>query len=129
MTEFSEKIDKENLKKEIEKMDKNHHIEILRIIVKNANSKVNENKSGVYINLSFLSEDTIQEIEKYVKHVKYQEELLNPAEHEKDSLKNTFYKEDNSNPLFTMIKGDKEIPIEYITKPNKDNNVSIFSYE
>ena len=126
-------LNKDSLKKEIEKMDKKHHIEILKIITKNPVSKVNENKSGVYINLSFLLDDTIQEIQKYVEHVKCQEELLIPAEYEKNSLKNIFYsnKEDiispPGEPLFSMNK--KEIPIEYMTKPNKDNNASIFSYE
>ena len=108
-------------------------IEILKIIAKNPASKVNENKSGVYINLSFLLDDTIREIQKYVNHVKYQEELLTPIEYQKNSLKNIFYsnKEDTpiSDPLFVINTNEKEIPIEYITKPNKDNNASIFSYE
>jgi hypothetical protein len=132
MTESNE--NKDILKKEIEKMDKKHHIEILKIITKNPVSKVNENKSGVYINLSFLLDDTIQEIQKYAEHVKCQEELLIPAEYQKNSLKNIFYsnKEDVispilNEPLFSINK--KEIPIEYVTKPNKDNNASIFSYE
>ena len=133
MTEFSGNINKDILKKEIEKMNKTHHIEILKIIAKNPASKVNENKSGVYINLSFLLDDTIREIQKYVNHVKYQEELLTPIEYQKNSLKNIFYsnKEDTpiSDPLFVINTNEKEIPIEYITKPNKDNNASIFSYE
>jgi len=118
----------ENLKNEIEKMDKNHHIEILKIIIKNPASKINENKSGVYINLSFLSDETIEEINKYVNHVKYQEELLNPFENEKESLKNTFYSTEEVAPMLFENTQSKEVPIEYITKPNKDNNVSIFSY-
>ena len=134
MTEFSGKIDKCILKKDIENMNKTHQIEILKIIAKNPASKLNENKSGVYINLSFLLDDTIQEIEKYVNHVKYQEELLIPIEYQKNSLKNTFYSNDEeipsvSEPLFSLNTNQKDIPIEYITKPNKDNNASIFSYE
>lgn len=119
MTDNLNIIDKEGVKKDIEKMDKHHHIEILKIISKTSLSHINENKSGVYINMSLLSNDTINEIYKYVNHVKYQEELLNPIEKQKNTLKNTFY----SNIV------DKDIPIEYMTKANKDNNISIFSYE
>ena len=128
-------IDKEKIKRDIENMDKNHHIEILKIIHKNSNTIINENKSGVYINLSFLSDETIREIQKYVDHVKYQEELLIPIESQKKTLKNTFYSNEEENmPLFSATSMNdslysyREVPIEYITKPNKDNNVSIFSY-
>jgi hypothetical protein len=114
-------FNKEGLKNDIEKMDKMHHIEILKIIVKNPASKINENKSGVYINLSFLLDETLEEIIKYVNYVKYQEELLNPIESRKKDLKNTFYSSDDK-------EKEKNIPVEYITKPNKDNNISIFSY-
>ena len=123
----------EALRRNIDVLSKTHHIAILKIIKKNPAIIVNENKSGVYINLSFLLDDTIQEIQKYVEHVKCQEELLIPAEYEKNSLKNIFYsnKEDiispPGEPLFSINK--KEIQIEYVTKPNKDNNASIFSYE
>jgi hypothetical protein len=121
--------DKEQLKNDIEKMDKTHHIEILKIIHKNSTSIINENKSGVYINLSFLNHETTEEIQKYVDHVKYQEELLIPIESQKTNLKNTFYLTPEEDvPLFAAGKG-KDVPIEYITKPNKDNNASIFSYE
>jgi hypothetical protein len=125
--------DKVFLKNEIEKMDKIHHIEILKIIAKNPASKINENKSGVYINLSFLLDETIEEINKYVNHIKFQEELLNPIESKKTDLKNTFYSNELENEEMFSIGPDKsnsekQIPVEYITKPNKDNNVSIFSY-
>jgi hypothetical protein len=117
----------ELLKQYIEKMDKMHHIEILKIISNNPDSKINENKSGVYINLSLLSETTINEIQKYIVHVKYQEELLNPVESQKTSLKNTFYK-DGDSVLYSNVN-ETNIQIEYMSKPNKDTNVSIFSYE
>ena len=51
----------ENIKKTIEEMNKFHQIEILKILSKNL-CKINENKSGVYINLSFLSKEIIDEI-------------------------------------------------------------------
>jgi hypothetical protein len=61
--------------------------------------KINENKSGVYINLSFLSEKTITELEKYVEYTKDQEDSLNTMEYQKEEFKNAFFieKEDKDN--------------------------------
>jgi hypothetical protein len=88
----------ENIKNEIELMNKYNQIEVLKILEKNM-CKINENKSGVYINLSFLSEKTIVELEKYVEYTKDQEESLNTMEYQKEEFKNAFFieKEDKDN--------------------------------
>ena len=62
----------ENIRNKIESMDKNHHIEILKILKKNG-VKLNENKSGVFVNLSFLSKEIIDEINTYLLYVNDQE--------------------------------------------------------
>ena len=82
----------ESIKMNIECMTKNHHVEILKIIKKN-DVKINENKSGVYINLTFLSESIIDEISKYLEYVNERESLLDPFEKEKCDFKNTFFNE------------------------------------
>ena len=43
------------LKNRIESMDKHHQIEILKILSKNM-CKINENKSGVFVNMTFLDQ-------------------------------------------------------------------------
>lgn len=96
----------ENLKTRIESFSKLHQIEILKIIKKNQSVKINENKSGVYINLTFLSKETIDEISQYMFYVNDQEQLLDPIEKEKDDFKNTFF----------------------VEKENKDEMPSIYSY-
>jgi hypothetical protein len=83
------------LKSKIENMDKQHHIEILKIMKTKSNIKINENKSGVYINLSLLPPTVIEEIIKYMNYVNDQETLLNPVEAQKETYKNSFFdKED-----------------------------------
>jgi hypothetical protein len=84
-------IDLELLKSNIENMDKQHHIEILKIMKTKSNIKINENKSGVYINLSFLPPHVIEEIIKYMNYVNDQESLLNPVEKQKENYKNSFF--------------------------------------
>jgi hypothetical protein len=83
-------MDLETIKKTIEQWPKHHQIEVLKII-KNSSSTINENKSGIYINMSFLSETTISEIQMYIKYVQDQEHILTPLECQKEGFKNTFF--------------------------------------
>ena len=96
----------EKLKKSIESLNKHHQIEILQILTKNL-CKINENKSGCYVNLSFLSDEIIDEVAKYVEYVQEQEESLNTVEYQKEEFKNAFFieKEDKDNPtvLYSSI--------------------------
>jgi hypothetical protein len=94
-SEFIEKI-----KNSIESMDKYHQIEILKILSKNT-SIINENKSGVFVNLSFLPKKTIDELKEFIDYIHDQEESLVTMEYQKEEFKNTFFveKEDKDNPL------------------------------
>lgn len=85
----------EEMKFMIEGMTKNHQIEILKIMTKNAAVKINENKSGVFVNLSFLPEDCLDEIRNYLTYVHDQEDLLLPLESQKNVYKNTYFSENN----------------------------------
>lgn len=79
------------LKDKIEKMTKTQQLDILRILKKNPAIKLNENKSGIFVNISFLPNDAIEEINKYVKYVYDQESELNLLENQKQEFKNTFF--------------------------------------
>jgi hypothetical protein len=79
------------IKDKIEKMSKNNQIEILKILKKHQNIKLNENKSGIFVNLSFLSKEIIEEIDKYVNYVNDQEIDINTIETQKQEFKNTFF--------------------------------------
>jgi hypothetical protein len=63
----------------------------------NGNVKLNENKSGVYVNLSFLPQDTISEIEKYLNYIQDQESALVFLENQKEEFKNIFFTESCTN--------------------------------
>jgi len=93
----SEKLEK--LKNAIETMTKYHQIEILKILSKKL-TKINENKSGCYINMSFLPEETLGELEEYVSYIKDQEVSLETMEYQKEEFKNAFFieKENKDNP-------------------------------
>lgn len=76
----------------IEKLDTNNHIDILRLLVKN-DVFINENKNGVFINLTDLSNDIINDIEKYIDYVMEQKIDLDYIEKQKDVLENTYFKD------------------------------------
>jgi uncharacterized protein (UPF0305 family) len=90
----------ESIKNKIETMNKYHQIEILKILSKNL-CKINENKSGVYVNLSFLPAQTINDLKQYIEYTEDQEESLITMEYQKEEFKNAFFieKEDKDNPI------------------------------
>tara|TARA_B100000035_G_C21022320_1_gene564584 strand:+ start:1037 stop:1408 length:372 start_codon:yes stop_codon:yes gene_type:complete len=92
----------EGLKKTVEKLDKHHQVEILKILIKN-DTKINENKSGIFINMSTLEKSIIEEMEKYIEYIKEQETNLNKTESQKQEFRNTYFnvKEDKENITFT----------------------------
>jgi len=82
--------DLEVLKKKIENLNKNHQIEVLKIFLEN-DIKVNENKSGIFINMSFLETDILEKINKYLMYIQEQENNLNSLETQKEEFKNTYF--------------------------------------
>jgi len=88
--EYKDKTDSsimnlEIIKTKIENMSKFHHIEILKIL-KHHSIKLNENKSGVYINLSFLCEDALNEVKQYLSYIEDQETTLASVESQRENL-------------------------------------------
>jgi hypothetical protein len=78
----------ESMKNKIENMTKTHHIEILKIIKKNPTIKLNENKSGVFINISLLPADTLDEIREYLNYIEVQDESIMSVERMKEEYAN-----------------------------------------
>jgi predicted ATP-binding protein involved in virulence len=83
----------DELKLKIEQLNKQHHIEILKILKKNSAVTLNENKSGVYVNLTLLPEQSITDISNYVNYIEEQEATLSSLETQKLDFKNTFFNE------------------------------------
>ena len=83
------------IRESIENMNKFNQVEILRILNKNNNVTLNENKYGIHINLSEVKKEILDELTVYIKYVNTQEIYLNNAEQEKEKYKNTFFLKDN----------------------------------
>jgi len=98
----------ETIKKQIEQMDKTHHIEILKILKQNNSITLNENKSGVYVNLSFLPDPLLEQLKKYIQYTNAQEDAISLLEKQQTDLKNTFFSE----------KQDKDNVVMYTSATN-----------
>lgn len=98
-------INLEEIKNKIEKMSKLHHIEILKILKKNNSIKLNENKSGVFVNLSFLPKKTIEEIVEYINYIVIQENSILELETQTNELKKhiSYEKENKDNLVYNNI--------------------------
>ena len=79
-----------SLKEGIENMPVVHQIEVLRILC-SKNTQINENKNGVFVNISRLNNDLIQELYDYMIYFINQENHLNEIEQQKQSLTKEFF--------------------------------------
>jgi hypothetical protein len=77
----------EDLKEKIEALSKFQQVEILKILSKNM-CKLNENKSGIFVNMTFLETDVVDEIEKYMLYVEDQSDTFQTVEYQKEEFKN-----------------------------------------
>lgn len=78
------------LKDGIENMPLVHQIEILRLLHAK-HTQINENKNGVFVNISKLNNDLLKELYDYMTYVIKQEKQLNEIEEQKQSLTKEFF--------------------------------------
>jgi len=79
----------------IENMSKFNQVEVLRILNKNNDVMLNENKYGVHVNLSEVKKEILQELATYINYVNTQEITLNEVERQKETFKNIYFTKDN----------------------------------
>ena len=82
----------EKIRKTIENLNNNHHIEIAKIL-KNNNIKLTENNNGIFLNLNNISESIINEIKNYISFIKSQENLIKIDETKKENIENIYFKD------------------------------------
>jgi hypothetical protein len=64
---------------------------------------LNENKSGVYVNLSYITDDVIEEIQKYITYMCDQEETLITTEYQKTEFKTALYDGKEDKDIETVL--------------------------
>ena len=80
-----------SIRDQIEKMENIHQLHVLKIFKKH-NIDFTENSNGIFVNMSILSNDIIDEITSYISYVNLQQKQLNKVEQDKERYKKEFYK-------------------------------------
>lgn len=83
-----------DLKDRIERMTKIQHIELARMLIHTHKVTYDENKNGIFINMTELSDVALDHIKKFLQYIELQEESISHVEREMNGLKDTFFKSD-----------------------------------
>ncbi len=107
----------EDMKQKIERMTKTNQIEVLKILRNDTAVVLNENKSGIYVNLSFLTAQTLGQMNEFVDYVCEQEHTLMTVELQKDIFKNEFFADVGGNlrwrePTVDAQNPPSRVPVE-----------------
>ena len=80
-----------SIRDQVEKMEKIHQLHVLKIFKKH-DIEFTENSNGIFVNMTILSKDIIDEITSYISYVNLQQKQLNKVEEDKERYKKEFYK-------------------------------------
>jgi len=79
------------IKEKIEHLSKERHIEILKILNQFPSVVMNENKSGVFINITTLEQEPLNSLVAYMKYIDEQEENLKTIEYQKKEFEDNYF--------------------------------------
>ena len=83
-------MDLKSLKENVEDLDKNYQIAVGKLLRDN-DVNLNENKNGIFVNLTELSPSIINKIQEYLNYVKEQEKQLTTIEVKKQQFKDNYF--------------------------------------
>tara|TARA_Y100000996_G_C22184653_1_gene504345 strand:- start:187 stop:471 length:285 start_codon:yes stop_codon:yes gene_type:complete len=86
------------LKDNIELLSKSYQIEIGRLFLSN-NIQIDENKNGIFINLSKVDAPTLIKVKNYLNYANLQENKLKNIENKQEELKDFYFKNTNEAEL------------------------------
>jgi hypothetical protein len=94
MTEYT--VDMlEKMKGIIEALNKEQQLHILKILSTSPTVRLNENKSGVFINLLTVSSETLNDIQSYLNYLRDQENTIMELESKKREYREVFFRKDD----------------------------------
>ena len=72
----------------IESFSKEEHVHLLKIIMEKDSASVSENSNGTFVQMDEVSQETIQQMNKYIDYVLLKECDIKAIEETKERLKN-----------------------------------------
>jgi hypothetical protein len=79
-----------HLRDRIEALPKIHHKEVARILLDN-NITFDENKNGMFINLSTVTQEVLEKIARFVSYVDLQQQTIDHGETERKDIKVQYF--------------------------------------
>ena len=110
------------IKEEIELLNKPRQIEVLKVFL-SKDISATENKNGVFINLSIVTGEIIEEIEKKLGYFKEQDSTLEEMEIIKQEFQDSFFDTSNSSNGTNISTGIKTKSVKQTKKQNKDSSI------
>ena len=83
------------LKEQMEKLNESQQLDVVRILMENQ-IKFSENSNGIFLNLTNLKIEEIEEINKYIQYISDQEANLITIENMKKEYKKNFFMNNNN---------------------------------
>ena len=80
--------DLEKMTRIIESFSKEEHVHLLKIIMEKDSASVSENSNGTFVQMDELSQETIEQMNKYIDYVLLKECDIKAIEETKERLKN-----------------------------------------
>lgn len=71
---------RQELVNRIDKLNKEEHIEILKIILKQNNINYSENKNGTFLNMNDIDDNILKDVEQYVNYVNLKNKNISDIE-------------------------------------------------
>ena len=85
------KANRGEMKAQIEEMNKEQQVEVLRKLMEMANVNLNENSNGTFVNLTELTDEQLCTLETYISYVHEQESNLGSVENEKTRIQQSYF--------------------------------------
>lgn len=99
------------MKKKIELLNKTRQIEILKLFLKH-NISVTENNNGSFVNMTYLKDECLEDINQYLKYIEDQDITLNTIETVKEEIENNYFKSEEEIENENKINIEKNIAAE-----------------
>lgn len=81
-----------HLRDRIEALPKIHHKDVARILLEN-NITYDENKNGMFVNLSTVPQDILEKVARFISYIDLQQETIDTGETERKDIKIQFFHE------------------------------------
>ena len=88
----------QELKESIKLLSKSYQIEIGRLLFNNG-AQIDENKNGIFINLSKIDAPLLIKLKNYLSYANLQEDKLKNIEIKQEELKDYYFKNNNEQEL------------------------------